>query len=121
MYELGVTATFSAAHQLVGYRGKCEALHGHTYRVEVRVRVDELDEIGLGLDFNDLKKRIDKILEGYDHAFLNEVPPFNEINPSAENLARVIFETLAEDLPDGATLHQVRVWESENAWATYQP
>ncbi len=119
MYELGVERTFSAAHQLRGYKGKCESLHGHTYKVEVVVTATELNDIGLAIDFKDLKRIIDDMLETYDHHLINEIPPFDKINPSAENIARVFYETISEQLPDHAGLKAVKVWESENSWATY--
>ena len=119
MYELRLIKRFSAAHQLRGYQGKCEALHGHTYKVEVLVRAPELDEIGLALDFKQLKKILEEVLAPYDHAFLNQVPPFDQINPSAENLARVIYHSLKEQLPEKTSLARVLVWESEDAGAAY--
>jgi 6-pyruvoyltetrahydropterin/6-carboxytetrahydropterin synthase len=120
MYELGVRRRFSAAHQLRGYAGKCERLHGHTYQVEVVVRAEQLNAIGLAVDFKELKAVVDELLESYDHRLLNEVPPYDEVNPSAENMARVIFESLAGELPAGVTLVGVKVWESEDAWAYYR-
>ena len=119
MYELAVRRKFSAAHQLRGYQGKCEALHGHTYQVEVRVRAEKLDHLGLAVDFTELKRLIDDRLERYDHHLLNEVPPYDQINPSAENMARVIYEALQKDLPAGVSLWRVAVWESEDASASY--
>jgi len=119
MYELVVKRKFSAAHQLVGYKGKCENLHGHTYGVDVFVRADELDQAGLAVDFKELKKAIDGLLDDYDHRLLNEVPPFDEINPSAENLARVLYQALKDRLPRGVSLSMVRVWENEDAGAAY--
>jgi len=120
MYELGVKRKFSAAHQLRGYRGKCEALHGHTFMVEVRVRAEGLNEIGLAMDFKEIKSVIDRILDRYDHALLNNVPPFDEINPSSENLARTIHDLVKNELAEGVSVSGVTVWESEDAWASYQ-
>ncbi len=119
MYELGVKRAFAAAHQLKGYKGRCEALHGHTFEVEVRVRAAALDEVGLAMDFKDVKGRLDQILETYDHALLSDVPPFDKINPSSENLARTIHELVGKDLPQGVSMASVTVWESPSAWATY--
>lgn len=119
MYELGVKRKFSAAHQLRGYKGKCEALHGHTYQVEVRITAKQLDDVGLAVDFKELKKIIDSLLDSYDHTLLNDVEPFDKLNPSAENMARVIYETLEKKLPGAVSLTRVRVWESEDAWASY--
>ncbi len=119
MYELTVRRKFSAAHQLRGHEGKCEALHGHTYAIEVYIHARELDNIGLAVDFKDLKNIIDGVLERYDHSFINEVPPFNEENPSAENMARVVYGEIKKGLPAGVSLSRVMVWESEDAGASY--
>ena len=102
-----------------GYQGKCENLHGHTYGIEVTARAETLDDIGLAADFKELKRIIDGLLENYDHACLNQVAPFDRFNPSAENLARVIFQALQPALPAGISLYKVMVWESENAGAAY--
>ncbi len=119
MYELVVRRKFSAAHQLRGYEGKCEALHGHTYAIEVYIRAEKLNNIGLAVDFKKLKEIIDNVLERYDHSFINQVPPFDEQNPSAENMARVIYGEVNKDLPEGAALARVMLWESEDAGAAY--
>lgn len=120
MYELGVKRKFAAAHQLKGYQGKCEALHGHTFMVEVRVRAEALNDIGLAMDFNEIKAAIDRILERYDHCLLNNVEPFDKINPSSENLARTIHDLVADELAGGVLVSGVTVWESENSWASYE-
>jgi len=120
MYELTMIRTFSAAHQLRGYRGKCENLHGHNYRVEVKVKAGFLNEIGLAVDFQVLKERTDAVLDTWDHKLLNAIPPFDRINPSAENLAAELYHRLeasCNDLP--VTLAAVTVWESDDACATF--
>lgn len=120
MYELTIIRAFAAAHQLRGYQGKCEDLHGHTYRVEVKVKAGFLDEVGLAADFSVLKQKTDAVLELWDHKFLNEIPPFDRINPSAENIAAEIYHRLeasCNDIP--VTMAAVTVWESENACATF--
>lgn len=107
---LKVEDRFSAAHFLREYKGKCERLHGHTFRVEVRVAVNELNETGIGIDFLEIKKELAQVLP--DHRNLNEVYAFN---PSAENLARHFFQELKKHL----RVKAVTVWESEDASATY--
>jgi len=107
---LKVRDKFQAAHFLKGYRGKCEKLHGHTFQVEVKIEVKELDKTGIGIDFNIIKQALAKILP--DHTLLNEVYDFN---PSAENLARQFFLELRKDF----AVREVTVWESEDASATY--
>jgi queuosine biosynthesis protein QueD len=119
IYTLTVKEHFDAAHALVGYPGECKNLHGHTWDVEVSVRGTELDEVGIVYDFKKLKGSLAEILEHYDHHYLNEVPPFDTINATAENLARVIYEQLGETLPEGVELVEVVVWESPIAKLTY--
>jgi len=109
-WTLKVRDKFSAAHYLKEYRGKCEKVHGHTFRVEVMIRARELDRAGIGLDFTEIKKALTALLP--DHTLLNEVFPFN---PSAENLARHFYGELKRSYP----VESVTVWESEDASATY--
>ncbi|MFQ5900967.1 MAG: 6-carboxytetrahydropterin synthase QueD [Thermodesulfobacteriota bacterium] len=120
MYELNIITDFSAAHSLRNYKGKCEALHGHNWKIEVYVQAKELDSIGLALDFKVLKRETDRLLDGLDHVCLNEISPFNEINPSSENIARVLFEQLSNVInKEGVKVSKVRVWESDRAAAAY--
>jgi 6-pyruvoyltetrahydropterin/6-carboxytetrahydropterin synthase len=109
-WTLKVRDKFSAAHFLEGYKGKCEKIHGHTFQVEVEIRVSELDATGIGIDFTGIKKKLASILP--DHTLLNEAFPFN---PSAENLARHLYGELKKHYP----VQAVTVWESEDASATY--
>jgi len=120
MYELGVERTFSAAHSLRGYEGCCENLHGHNWRVEAVAAAETLDELGLALDFRVFKRAVDEILAELDHRYLNEIPPFDQINPSCENIARHIHEQLSARLNDDRVrIARVRVWESEGSSATF--
>ena len=122
MYQSAITATFSAAHYLRNYRGKCENLHGHNWKVEVVVGTEVLDDAGMGLDFTVLKSRTAEVLAGLDHKTLNEVTPFSEENPSSENIARHIFNALEGMVDDGRVrLRSVKVWESDTSWAEYRP
>ena len=124
MYEVSVEATFAAAHNLRGYHGKCEHLHGHNYKVLVVASGPELDETGLLYDFSDLKQALRAVVHELDHKYLNELAPFDKINPSAENIARYIHdETLRQMAPatSGAGLSRVTVWETETSAATYRP
>ena len=120
MYQITVEQHFDAAHALRGYKGKCENLHGHRFRVVARLRTSKLNEIGLAFDFRNLKARLNEVLERFDHTNLNEVAPFNAINPSSENLASTIFNELQPKLP-GIKLVSVEVWESPDASAEYRP
>jgi queuosine biosynthesis protein QueD len=119
VYTLTIKEHFDAAHALVGYPGECQNLHGHTWDIEVSVRGARLDAVGIVYDFKDLKRNLLDILNQYDHKYLNEIPPFDSINATAENLARVIFEQMAKLLPEEVKLVEVAVWESPIAKLTY--
>ena len=121
MYELTVKSHFDAAHALRDYPGECRNLHGHTWDVEVTVGGTELDEIGIVYDFKALKEDLGAVLSDYDHAYINEVPPFTELTPTAENLARVIYERLAETVDPRVRVLEISVWESPIAKITYRP
>lgn len=121
MYVLVVREEFSAAHSLPGSGGKCERLHGHNWKVEIQVRAEEVDGSGMAIDFHDLKAMAGEILSELDHRLLNELPAFQHQNPTAENLARHVFDRLDERLPGGRVkLDEVRVWESETTAAFYR-
>ncbi len=111
-YTLTVKDHFDAAHSLYDYPGKCRNLHGHTWDIEVTVSSRELDAIGIVYDFKDLKEALHTILDAYDHHHINEVPPFDVISPTAENLARIISDRLTEVLDPRVNLDEVVVWES---------
>jgi 6-pyruvoyltetrahydropterin/6-carboxytetrahydropterin synthase len=120
MYELMIETGFASAHQLRGYKGKCENLHGHNWRVQVYVVAERLNEIDLAIDFHDLKDMTSEIVGQLDHTCLNNIFPFTERNPSSENIARWVFDSLKKKLPDNRVkVSAVTVWESENASATY--
>jgi 6-pyruvoyltetrahydropterin/6-carboxytetrahydropterin synthase len=121
MYIISVESNFDAAHHLREYGGRCERLHGHHYKVAAHLKVIKLNEVGIGYDFKELKNNLDKILEKYDHTYLNELPPFDRINPSTENIARTIYDELKVNLPQGMALESIAVWESTDAYATYRP
>ena len=121
MYELTIEDHFAAAHNLRGYKGDCERLHGHNWRVTVQVAAEGLDEQGMVIDFRDLRKALIQILDGLDHAYLNEVPPFDRINPTTENLCRHIAEQLRSLLPDTVSVRRVTCWESDCCGASYTP
>ena len=122
VFEVMIERNFSSAHQLRGYRGKCENLHGHNYRVEIYARGSELNQTGLLIDFVELKEAADEIVAYLDHKNINELPPFDEeLNPSAENLARFILERVAARVGDERVrVHKVRCFETPTSVATYQ-
>jgi 6-pyruvoyltetrahydropterin/6-carboxytetrahydropterin synthase len=120
VYELKVITQFAAAHRLENFYGKCEALHGHNWKVEVFIQGERLDEAGLLLDFGVVKAQARQVLEEIDHKYLNELPAFRHQNPSSENLARYLFERLAAALNrDGVKVSRVNVWESDTSCASY--
>ena len=121
MYEVRIEQDFDAAHYLRGYQGKCEALHGHRYRVVIKVKTAQLNAIGLAYDFTDLKRHLNDILARFDHTCINNVPPFDQINASVENVARTIYQELEPKLAAPVTISSVEVWESPQTSVTYTP
>jgi 6-pyruvoyltetrahydropterin/6-carboxytetrahydropterin synthase len=120
MYELMIETSFSSAHQLRNYMDKCENLHGHNWKVQVHVSADRLNEIGIAIDFHELKRLTNEVTSSLDHTFLNDLFPFTEINPSSENIAKWIYDSLKKKINgDHAHVTAVTVWESETASATY--
>ncbi|NLC71535.1 MAG: 6-carboxytetrahydropterin synthase QueD [Desulfuromonadaceae bacterium] len=120
MYHLTIQTDFAAAHNLLHYHGDCENLHGHNWKVEVTVATRDLDKAGLGIDFRILKGETKKLLQGLDHKYLNQLPFFQDISPSSENICRYLFERLEEIFaPYQVTVERVGVWESDNACAAY--
>lgn len=116
MYSVRVEGNFSSAHNLSGYKGKCEALHGHNWKVRLEVTSDTLDKTGMVLDFQFLKTKLNQVLEKLDHRYLNNIPYFKKTNPTSENIAQYIYQQLKTQIP---RLNSVTVWESDNACATY--
>jgi 6-pyruvoyltetrahydropterin/6-carboxytetrahydropterin synthase len=120
MYELKIITEFSAAHNLRNFRGKCEALHGHNWKVEVVLSGKNLDESGVVLDFAEVKVATSEIMSEIDHRYLNDLPFFMENNPSSENIARYIFHRLQEKIDnDRVRIRRVTAWESQDACASY--
>ena len=119
MYELRVEADFSSAHRLREYDGACEKLHGHNWHVEMTVAGDTLNALGMLMDFRELKRILNETVEAFDHCYLNELPEFQEQNPTTENCARLIFQRCARRMPEGVTVRDITVWESPKCRATY--
>ena len=122
MFEVTIEETFAAGHALRNYRGKCENVHGHNYRCQVTFAGEQLDEIGLLVDFVELKKAVHSVLDRMDHQWLNDFPPFDKLNPSAENMAKYIYDEVSSALlaKGGTRLSAVRLWETDTASATYR-
>jgi 6-pyruvoyltetrahydropterin/6-carboxytetrahydropterin synthase len=114
--------SFSAAHSIRGHRGGCENLHGHNYRVRVHAAASRLDELGMVVDFADLKAVVAEVLRPFDHRVINEIPPFTERNTTAELLAEYVFSEVAARLGDERVrVTRVEVWETPTACAVYEP
>ncbi|AKL97384.1 6-carboxytetrahydropterin synthase QueD [Endomicrobium proavitum] len=117
-YKLSVTKGFASAHCLREYKGKCENVHGHNWKIRAAFGGTQLDKTGMLIDFTDLKAHLDKIMTYLDHKFLNETAPFDKINPTAENIALYIFEELKKAETLTAKVAEVEVWESDTSSAT---
>ena len=124
MFEVTVEETFAAGHALRAYRCKCENAHGHNYRVCVTLEGAELDSVGLLYDFVHLKQILQSLIQSFDHKFLNDLPPFDVINPSAENIAKYFYDEASKQLREtqnGARIASITVWETDTSAATYRP
>lgn len=123
MFEIDVEESFAAGHALRGYVGKCENLHGHNYRVRLTVAGDGLDRLGLLCDFKDVKNFLNEVIGRLDHQYLNNIEPFKELNPSAENIARYVFRETNSSVSTAtqgrASVKRVKVWETDRNAVTY--
>ncbi|MFH0935811.1 MAG: 6-carboxytetrahydropterin synthase QueD [Candidatus Omnitrophota bacterium] len=114
MYSVKIEAHFSSAHYLKGYKGKCEGMHGHNWKVEAVVERKFPDKAGMVIDFHELKDKLNKIIEKLDHKCLNDLAYFKKVNPTSENIAQYIYANLK--VPG---LKTITVWESHNSSASY--
>ena len=124
MFEVSVERTFAAGHALRNYHGKCENVHGHNYRVQITVQGEQLDTTGLLVDFLELKRLMDEVIEYLDHRFINDLAPFDVLNPSAENIAKYFYDELSKQMRqtlNGACIASISVWETDATAATYRP
>ncbi len=121
MFEINVVDSFSSAHFLSGYMGKCENLHGHNWKVKVTVKGTKLNSVGILMDFKDLKSILNKIIQKLDHKNLNDLDYFRQLNPSSENIAKFIYQELRQKLIDfkEVQVSSVQVWEQEKSSAIY--
>ncbi|MFH7321244.1 6-carboxytetrahydropterin synthase QueD [Desulfurivibrio sp. D14AmB] len=121
MFDIFTTTHFSSAHHLRDYPGNCEKPHGHNWKVEVTIRADSLDQLGMGLDFRDLKAALKPIIDQLDHRDLNQHPAFADCNPSSENIAKYIFDELKKSLTtERYRPYQVTVLETDACGVTYR-
>lgn len=123
MFEVSVDETFAAGHALRGYRGKCENVHGHNYKVRVTLAGEKLDSIGLLFDFRSVKLMVNEIIEELDHKYLNDIEPFRELNPTAENMAKYFYDQIKNRLDTRTKgrvqLRRIKLWETDTTTATY--
>ena len=123
MFEVTVEQTFAAGHALRNYKGKCENVHGHNYRVRVTIAGEQLDATGLLVDFLDVKRVMGAAIDYLDHRFINDLAPFDEINPSAENIAKYFYDRMNDGLKNEVPVRisEIRVWETDTSSAVYRP
>ena len=121
MFELEVEGHFSAAHSLRGYQGKCEKLHGHNWLVRLTLGGNVVNDQGMLIDFHEARELLARSIAGCDHANLNELEQFKTLNPTTENVARIVCERVAAEVPAGITVRRVTVWETAGNCATYSP
>jgi len=119
-YTLKILTDFAAAHTLRDYPGDCSKLHGHNWKVEAEVTATALNEVGIGMDFKQIRKTTNGICDRLDHTYLNELSPFDEINPTAENIAAYIYNELAGKLNgEHVKVSAITIWETERACVRY--
>lgn len=120
MFTVFKDFTFAAGHAIRGHRGGCQNLHGHNYRVRVHVAAAALDELGMVIDFADLKRILSEVVGRFDHAVINDIPPFDVRNTTAELLSQYVFEEVATRLLEGRSVRRVEIWETETSCAIYE-
>ncbi len=119
-FRTKIVTEFAAAHLLRGYPGICSRLHGHNWKVDVVIVTSELDEIGMGMDFRDIKAATNELIGALDHRNLNDLPPFDKINPTAENISAYIYKGLSNELNnERVQVDSVTIWETDRACVTY--
>ena len=120
MYTLSVERMISTAHQLNNYDGPCARIHGHNWKIQVKVQSEFLNEIGISMDFSDLDKYLWQIVGPFDHQLLNTVPPFDKLNPTAENLVKYIYNQVKTVLPPKINVKRVKIWETDQSAVSYE-
>ena len=120
MFELTIIVNFEAAHRISNYPGKCSRLHGHNWKVEVLVQGSKLDQLGMLIDFRELKQQVNEVILELDHHYLNELPAFQTMNPTAENIAKYFYTKLQAIINQEVHVQSVKVWESDHSAALYR-
>lgn len=120
MYIIAYRTHFSASHRVQDYPGKCKNLHGHNWKIKVEVKTDQQDEIGISVDFKELKKIVQPVIEKFDHQYLNDLPFLEGANPTAEKIAEYLYHEIEKKLPENVQIHQVVVWETDKYSIAYR-
>ena len=121
MYTLTTMVEFSSAHTLVGHSGPCKKMHGHNWKVEVEITGEKLDKIGMVVDFKEIRKATNLVVDELDHEFLNNLEPFSEDNPTAENIARYILTKLSEEFSNkNVKVNSIKLWETDKSAVSYK-
>jgi len=120
MFKLSICKEISAAHQLRNYDGPCARIHGHNWKIKAEVRSAKLDDTGIAIDFMDIEKLLWQVIGRYDHRNFNDIAPFDRINPTAENIAHFVYDEMKKLLPEGVTMQNVQLWETENYRVSYE-
>ena len=119
LYRVFIDTHFAASHQLHGYQGACRALHGHTWKVRIEIKTTFVDDVGISFDFKMLKELAHQTIDKLDHNHINDIPPFDELNPTAEHISRYIYDEIKVKLPEHAAMSEVTVWESDSYAISY--
>jgi len=120
MYQITIETHFSSAHRLRNYNGECERLHGHNWKVQISVASDVLNDLGMVMDFKDIKSNVKPLIGKLDHQYLNDIPPFTEINPTTENISKYLFDEFSKLInTDQIKVTKVEIWESTTSSASY--
>lgn len=120
MFRTFIETHFSAAHRINGYEGQCGKLHGHTWKVRVQIKTAQINPIGISIDFKELRALTETVLNKLDHQLINDIPPFDCQNPTAENLSRYVYQQVALRIPENVQMDEVIVWESDNYGVIYK-
>ena len=120
MYTLAVEKIISMAHQLKGYQGPCANIHGHNWKFRIQVTSNQLNRLGIAIDFVDLERWLWEIIGPFDHHLINRIPPFDNLNPTAENLVKYIYEEMKSRLPETVMLQKVTAWETDGCMVSYE-
>ncbi len=120
MFTLSIQKEISAAHQLRDYDGPCANIHGHNWQIKVEVSAENLDHVGIAIDFSDIEHLLWQIIGLYDHRNFNDIAPFDQINPTAENIARYVYHEMQKVLPEGIGIKNVQLWETDTYRVTYE-